>query len=189
MRKLLAPALFLIAALCMGAIGGALPVTSLTGLGTNVSTWLAANLTLSGAAKFNGSGVLSQAASTDLSDTTAATTWAPTDQSGLSLTFSSTAGSNFSKSNKTCVGQLNATYPSTANGTSAKVSLPCTMPNSGVNVLIGPCTAGASPLTNALLIGLPNTATALILNSSNAAVTNANLSLQTLGCAFSFVSQ
>lgn len=188
MRKLLSPALFLIAALCMGAIGGSLPLSSITGLGTNVSTWLTANLTLNGAAKFNGSGVLSQAASTDLSDTTTATTWTPTDQSGASLSFSGPSG-NYGKLNKMCVGTTVIVYPSTASGSTATISLPCTI-NSGANGAVGVCRVSGGGTTRSVMVlfGTNGQANATFIGTDGNQPTNANFSTQTLSCSFSFVA-
>lgn len=128
-------------------------------------------------------------ASTNLSDTTAATTYTPTDASGAALVFTGTSG-NFSKSNRTCIGSFRVTFPSTANASLANISLPCTAANNG-NQSMGSCwTTAASP--NAILVplGVANTASVQFVNTAGSIgqPSNANLSTSTLSCAFSFIT-
>lgn len=144
-------------------------------------------VTTTGALKGNGAGVVSQAASTDLSDTTAETTWTPTDQSGAALSFT-VAGATFSKGNKTCVGNLRLTFPATGNGGTTTISLPCTMPNT-TSPAIGACYSTAISNTILVAIGTANTATAQFWNISGAVTTNVALTGAILSCNFAFNSQ
>lgn len=179
--------------------GGALGTPS-SGAATNLTSIPVANATgvlpaanggagtINGALKANGSGTVAQAASTDLSDTTAATTWVPTDQSGATLSFSSVTG-NYGKLNKMCVGQFRVTYPATADGSPAKVSLPCTMPNTA-NGSIGTCATGVSGTGVASLFALANTATALFWSDATGnQIANITFTAQFVSCNFAFVSQ
>jgi hypothetical protein len=61
-------------------------------------------------------------ASTDLSDTTAPTSWTPTDQSGAALTFTSVSA-NTTKIGNIVYAYGTLTYPVTASGACAKISL------------------------------------------------------------------
>lgn len=144
--------------------------------------------TVSGALKGNGSGTVSQAATTDLSDVTAAGSWTPTDQSGAALSLTN-GGSNFSKANRTCVGNFHITYPSTANGSPASVSLPCTLANNG-NQAIGSCQTSASGANGFLsLSGGANSAAASFSQTTGlVSPTNANLTTAILECFFAFIT-
>lgn len=145
--------------------------------------------TITGALAANGSGVVSQAASTQLSDATAAGAWATTDQSGAGLSFTSVTG-NFSVINKTCVGNLRATFPSTANGSNARLSVPCSAANNG-NQAIGSCfTTAAAPNGTLIPLILANTAAITFINTAGSAVssTNANLSTATITCSFAYIT-
>jgi hypothetical protein len=143
-----------------------------------------------GALKANGSGAVSQAASTDLSDTTAATTWTPTDASTGGLTFTSVSG-NFSKANKTCAGTLRLTYPITADGAhTAALNLPCTLANNQ-NMAVGSCWSTA-PGVNGVLIMLAfaNTSVTTFVNTAGGAASPLNSALSTfiVSCQFSFIT-
>lgn len=131
-----------------------------------------------------------QLASTNLSDTTAATTWVPTDASGASLSFTSPTG-NYSKTNKTCVGTLRVTYPSTANGNIAGIVAPCTLANNG-NMAVGVCytTSATANLAHLVVVMGANTATMTFVNLAGSAgqPTNANLTTVTVSCNFAFIT-
>lgn len=132
-------------------------------------------------------------ASTNLSDTIAATTWTTTDQSGAGLAFTTVTG-NYSKSNKTCVGTTKFTFPATADATVAKIALPtgCTVANNG-SPAIGSCFTTTAAATNAhqIMLGLANTLTAQFVNGAGGTTqpTNANLTGATVSCSFNFISQ
>lgn len=176
--------------------------TPSAGVGTNLTALNASNLgsgtvaaarggagTIAGALKGSGAGVVSQAASTDLSDTTAATTWTPTDTSGAALTFTSVTG-NFSKSNKTCVGNFRLTFPATADVTPVQISLPCTVANNG-SPAAGLCfTGAASPNGTLVILGIANSTNAQFINltGSSTQTTNTNLTAKVLTCSFTFIT-
>jgi len=151
---------------------------------TGAGTYTATNPT--GAVKDNGSGTLTQAASTDLSDTTAATTWVPTDASGASLSFTN-GGSNWSKSNKTCVGNFHITFPSTANGATAQINLPCTNANNGAQA-IGSCQTSAAGSNGFLSFSAAANSSVGAFAQTTGLVqpTNANLSTAVVECFFAF---
>lgn len=101
-------------------------------------------------------------------------TWTPTDASGASLSFTSPSGSYF-KNNTFVVAFYYLTYPSTANGSNAKVGgLPfaCTGANHGRAGTVGYTTnsnvAYAAPDSGAATFG--------IFNASGGFITNANMS-------------
>jgi len=128
-------------------------------------------------------------ASTNLSDTTAATTWIPTDISGAGLVFTSVTG-NFAKSNKTCTGNFRLTFPTTASGSSVLISSPCITANNG-NPAMGTCFSTAlAPNAIFVILGVANTAQFQLVNQTGGAAqpTNVNLSTFILTCAFSFIT-
>lgn len=120
----------------------------------------------------------------------AATTWTVTDQSGAALTFTSVTG-DFVRMNRTCVGTLRFTFPSTADATVSKISLPCTVNNNG-NPAIGSCftTTAAAANAHQIMLGLANTTTAQFVNSAGGTTQpqNSALTLATVTCAFHFVT-
>lgn len=144
--------------------------------------------TITGALRANGAGAVSQAASTDLSDVTNAGSWVPADGSGASLTFTSVTA-NFSKLNKTCVGNFRLTFPTTASGAFANITLPCTTANNGAQALGSCFSTAASPNGNFVITGTANSAVSTFVNSNAAAViTNATLSTTTVSCNFAFIT-
>lgn len=176
--------------------GGALGTPS-SGTATNLSGTAASltsgnvttNANLTGAVTSVGNATTMNSASTALTDVTAATTWTAADASGQSLAFTSITG-NFSKGNKTCVGTLRLTYPVTANGSAAAVTLPCTVANNGL-VSIGQCwTTAGTPNGTLIMTGTANAATAGFINlaGNSLSPTNANLSTAVVSCSFAFIT-
>lgn len=115
----------------------------------------------------------------------APTSWTPTDQSGATLTF--TAVSAFYQqigSIVTAWGTL--TYPSTANGSNAVISLPVAVPNQNYAVLKGP-PIDSPTITNIILETVKNTSTASILAvNTNVALVNSTLSLAVVNFIISY---
>ncbi len=141
-----------------------------------------------GSGNFQTSGTQTSWYPPDVLGSIPAGTWVPTDQSGATLTFTN-GGSNFAKTNKTCTGNFHITYPSTANGSSAAVSLPCTLVNNGSQA-IGSCTTSASGANGFLsLSAAANTAAAGFAQITGlTAPTNANLSTAVVECFFTFIT-
>lgn len=107
-------------------------------------------------------------------------TWTPADGSGASLSFTTVEG-HYVK-----VGQLvsvaaTLTYPSTANGSAAKISgLPFTLANTTNNIYVS-VLVNSSGSTMIAVIGVKNTTTATLNNAqSESPFTNANMSTLTL---------
>lgn len=82
---------------------------------------------ITGALKWNGA-AFSQAASIDLSDSTAPTSWTPTDQSGAGLTFTG-VNAAYCKIGNVIFAYGTLTYPSTADTHNATISLPVGVPS------------------------------------------------------------
>lgn len=129
--------------------------------------------TTNGALKGNGSGVVSQAATTDLSDVVSSGSWTPSDASGAGLTFTGVSAA-YTKIGNMVFAYAQLTYPTTANGSNATIGgLPVTVP--GPNYSRGPCNMYSNAGGAAKLLLTGNTATGVIINSSNAVVTNATM--------------
>lgn len=121
----------------------------------------------------------------------APTTWVPTDASGAALAFSSVTA-HYAKTNRVCTGYLRLTYPSTADVSVAKISLPCTS-ISAVGHAIGSCwTTAVAPNEVAIFSIGAAVANASLINLAGAGGTatasNADLSTIVLSCSFSFVA-
>lgn len=107
----------------------------------------------------------------NLSDTIPPTTWTPTDQSGAALAFTSVSAKYYKLGNIIFVyGTL--TYPATASGAAAKISLPVAVPNQ--NYARSP-SAAFGPVAGLTLRALQNQSVAAF-EAAAAAVTNATLS-------------
>ena len=164
--------------------GGVLGTPS-SGVATNLTSIPVANATgvlsaanggagtISGALKGNGSGTVTQAASTDLSDVIAPTTWTPTDQSGASLSFS-TVNAKYTKINNIITYYGTLTYPVTANGSNAIISMPVAVPNQ--SYASSPCAVFSTAVAGLLLVTQINTTTAAFKTDVSGAVLNSSLS-------------
>jgi hypothetical protein len=123
-----------------------------------------------------GQPVTAQPASTDLSDTVAPTTFAPTDQSGAGLTFTSVSVRYTKVGNIVSVyGTL--TYPSTVSASTAAISLPVAVPNQAYASVPGSLLVTLD--TGSTILAVQNTSTATFYGAGGA-LTNANLSLKML---------
>ncbi len=105
----------------------------------------------------SGQPVAAQPASTDLSDTTAPTTYSPTDLSGASLTFTGVSV-RYSKIGNLVSVYGTLTYPATADATDAQISLPVAVPNQSYATVPG----------SLLLTGVPGSSIVAVANSSAA---------------------
>ena len=111
-----------------------------------------------------------------LAGSTACTSWTPTDQSGASLTFTGVSA-QYCRIGNLIYAYGTLTYPSTADATNAKVSLPVAVPNqSYAAVSSGPSGVAVA----AVLKAVQNTSTAVILGNTGNAETNVTLSLKTI---------
>lgn len=130
--------------------------------------------TINGALAGNGSGVVSQAATANLSDVTAPATWTPTDASGAALTLAA-ANARYTKIGNIVFAYGFVTYPATADGSAAKIgSLPVTVPNASYATQ---CTVSWSDLsTLAFLTPTANTVTMTLFQHGAGGITNANMS-------------
>ncbi len=136
-----------------------LPVGGITGLGTGVATALAAATNATGGAALT---------------TVAPTTWTPTDQSGASLSFTSVSAQYVQIGNLVfAYGTL--TYPSTADGTAAKISLPVAVPNQAYATVTS--TAGIVTISGDFLKTVINSSTATFQTAAGATL-NSTLSLK-----------
>lgn len=130
---------------------------------------------VTGALKDNGSGVLSKAATTDLSDVTTPTTWTPTDASGAGLIFTGVSAS-YTKIGNMVYAYAALTYPSTADASAAKIGgLPVTVPNQDYAAV--PCTFSTNAfatVTFALL--LKGTTTFGLYKATEAGALNSDMS-------------
>ena len=153
-------------------------LTTGTGILANIAVIPAANGgagTINGALKANGSGLVAQAATTDLSDVTGPTSWTPQDNSGASLTFAGVSA-NYTKIGNMIFAYTQITYPATANGSNASIKgLPIAAPN----VLYAEqCSVSFTNVATANVRAavIPNTLTINLYTTSGAQVTNAQMS-------------
>lgn len=157
---------------------------SISSLGTGVATALGINVGTTGAVLVKGT-----SPSTDLSDATAPTSWLVTDASGADLSFSSVTG-NYTKINRTCVGNFRMTFPSTADPTAVSLNLPCTLTNNG-NATLGICLTTAAGNNGTLVLhAVANTSVGAFVTIAGgaAAPSNANLSTAIVSCQFAFAT-
>lgn len=162
---------------------------------TNISTGTLAAArggagTVNGVLSGNGSGVVSQGATTGLSDTTPDTAWTPTDNSGASLTL--TGSARYTKIGKMVTAIFRMSYPTTASANQISIAgLPVAASANypGGNTIAGSCyiIGGA---TNVLLapIILASGTTLSFINNIAVVPTNVTLSTLTLTCALTYIS-
>lgn len=130
------------------------------------------------------------AATTNLTDTTAPSAWTPTDASGAGLTFS-TITAFYTKIGKIVTAQLRLTYPATANGTTASIGgLPvaasASAPAGGWTT--GTCITSA-PSNTIAAAQIASSATSFTLfNIGAASSTNANLTGAIISCTLTYIS-
>lgn len=168
-----------------GSTSGTLTVKPAAVAGTNTLTLPAGTTDFSatgGASQVvkqtsaGGALTVAQLAASDLSDTIAATSWTPTDQSGAGLAFTNVSA-RYSQIGNLVYAYGTLTYPATASGAAAKISLPVAAINQPYAQMPGAMrtTAGVANAPN--ILPIQGTSTALIQNASNSAsYTNANLS-------------
>lgn len=113
-----------------------------------------------------------QPASTDLSDTTAPATFAPTDQSGAGLSFTA-VNVQYAKYGNEVYMYGTLTYPATADGAAASISVPVAVPNHSYAAVPG--TLLLSGNTGSAIQTVQNTSAAAFAGAAGA-LTNANLS-------------
>lgn len=104
--------------------------------------------------------------------------WTPTDQSGATLTFTAVSA-------KYCqIGNLvfaygTLTYPSTADGSNAKISLPVAVPNQTYAVVQSGTVVGAAVGT-AFMKTVQGASAAAMVTGANVAVVNSSFSAKTI---------
>ena len=115
-------------------------------------------------------GVATNATGGVILTTVAPTSWTPTDQSGASLTFTAVSAQYCQYGNIVIVyGTL--TYPTTADGSSAKISLPVAVPNQPYASVFGTADGQGHFIKTVI-----NSSTASIQSAGGALTTNAVLS-------------
>lgn len=143
--------------------------------------------TINGVLAGNGAGVVSQGATSGLSDVTAPTTWTPSDQSGATLTFT-TVTALYTRIGKLVLAQFRLTFPSTANGSTAAIGgLPVASSSSGAIFSAGSCVSNLSSNFN-LGVSMTQNTSVLNFNTNAGNLTNANLSTITLTCDVKYIS-
>lgn len=143
--------------------------------------------TITGALKGNGAGVVSQAATSDLSDVVVPTAWTPSDQSGAALTFTSVTAL-YTRIGKHVVAQFRLTYPSTASGNAASVGgLPVASSSSGAQFAAGACVSGVPSNFNAGVQMAANS-TAMTFNTNSGTYLNSTMTTLTITCTISYIS-
>lgn len=161
---------------------------------TNISTGTLAAArggagTVNGVLSGNGSGVVSQGATTGLSDTTPDTAWTPADASGASLSLT-VAAARYTKIGKMVIAAFRVTYPTTVSATAAVISgVPvATSPNYPTSEAVGSCFSGAA--SNAIVIPTMNASGTSITftNSVGGLSINSFFSAVTLSCTLTYVS-
>lgn len=105
---------------------------------------------------------------------TGCTSWTPTDQSGASLSFTAVSAQYCQYGNIVIVyGTL--TYPTTADGSSAKISLPVAVPNQPYASVFGTADGQGHFIKTVI-----NSSTASMQSAGGVLTTNANLSAKTI---------
>jgi len=157
----------------------------------NVSVIPAANGgagTITGALRGNGSGLVQQAATSDLSDVTNPTAWTPTDASGVGLTFTSPSGL-YTRIGKIVHAQFVLTFPTTVSAATAAIGgLPVASSSSGASFSAGSC---KSNVTSNFIIGAFMAAGSANINLFSMASSpnlNSNFSAFTLSCDINYIS-
>lgn len=131
---------------------------------------------VTGAVKWTGS-AFAQAASSDLADTVAPTSWTPTDQSGGGLTLAS-VNAYYCKIGNMVFAYGAFTYPSTSDSHNAAISLPVAVPNQSYAAVPAVTLNGLA--ANDVLKSVQNTSTAAWFTQGGAAITNGTLSGKTI---------
>ncbi len=134
---------------------GNLSSLSQGGLGTGVSSALAANTNTSG-------GIATVAVG--------ATSWTPTDKSADALTFTS-VNAQYTQIGNMVYAYGTLTYPVITTANAASITLPVAVPNQTYAIAVG------CPMSNvaAYLKTVPGTTTATVITAQYAAVTNSTL--------------
>lgn len=143
--------------------------------------------TINGVLSGNGSGVVSQGATSGLSDVTTPTTWSPSDQSGAGLTFTSVTAI-YTRIGKHVVAQFILTFPSTASGATIAIGgLPVAASSSGANFAAGICKTN---ITSFFIVAASMAANSTQINiySTNAVAINSTFTTATLSCTVSYIS-
>lgn len=172
--------------------GGALGTPS-SGVGTNLTALNANNLAsgtvaaarggagaITGALKGNGAGVVSQAATTDLSDTTTSGTVTPSDASGAGLTFSGVSA-KYDKIGDIAFVFVQLSYPVTANGSTSSINL-TGAPAFPASSYGRQCTLNYSITATAVafVLATASSNTIVFASPTGAGLTNANMSSATI---------
>lgn len=138
-----------------------LPITTgVSGLGAGVGTALAV------ATNSTGGMVLT---------TIPPTTWTATDQSGAALAFTAVS-LQYSQYGNMVSAYGTLTYPATADGSNAKISLPVTVPNQPYAGIDGTAINGI----NAYIKAVVNSSTAAFVTNVGVGVTNVSLTAKTI---------
>jgi len=144
---------------------------------------------VTGALRANGSGGVSQAATTDLSDTTTDTAWTPADNSGAGLTFTSVTA-RYTKIGKLVTVFFNLTYPSTASGFTAAISgLPVAASANypAVNIPAGVCFINGASAP--FIASVQQSSSQLVfINTSGSPIANSTLSTVNFRCNATYIS-
>lgn len=113
-------------------------------------------------------------------------TWSPADQSGASLSFTQNAQAYYVKNGQSVTAIFDITYPTTASGSTAAISLPFP-PISGAGAA---CSVGfqtfAATFTSATSSG--GVASVFFFNTAGTGMTNANLSGKRLNMNCTYIS-
>lgn len=171
--------------------GASTPAWGNAGTLTNVTISAGAGIGTTGTCNISTSGtctVALNAATTNLTDVTAPTSYSPTDASGASLTFTSVTGV-YTKIGKMVTLQFRLTYPSTASGNTAGINLPVNssslLPASNTNT--GECTASVA--TSGTVIPVLVASSGFInFISITTPVINSNLSAAVISCTINYIS-
>lgn len=108
---------------------------------------------------------------------TACTSWTPTDQSGAALTFTA-VNAQYCQYGNIVFAYGTLTYPSTADGSVGKISLPVAVPNQSYAVVTGTVTNSGG---NNVLKTIQNTSTATFSTlTAGASTLNSSLSTKTI---------
>lgn len=119
---------------------------------------------------------------------TPSVSYTPTDASGATLTFSGVSA-RYQRACGWVNGFFSVTYPSTANGSTATVSLPVTSANVGSRVGFGTCKNTVSTFSAILVVTANSTNAGLVNPATNANITNANMTNNQVECTFGYPTQ
>jgi hypothetical protein len=165
---------------------GAVAATSLTGI---VPAANGGADSISGVLSGNGAGLVSQGATTGLSDTIAPVAWTPVDTSGASLGFTSVSGL-YTKIGKIVIAQFRLTFPTTVNGASVNIgALPYTVSSLGTSWVAGIATSGAgSPNAVMSIVTSAGSTSFTVINTNGATPINSALSTDVLEGTLTYIS-